>query len=82
MFKARNMRVLLAVSVTMFFLCSSFNTLPARSFLESITDISKRQGGGVDYTYYCLGLGISCNAEEECPPNPQDSQNKCTSKIE
>ena len=61
MFKANNMRVLLVVSVTMFLLCSSVNMVPARSFLDSITDISKRQGG-----LTCPYKSISCTSDLDC----------------
>ena len=50
-------RAILLVSVALFF-CSSVNTLPARSFLESITDNSKRQGGL--YWNFCLALQKEC----------------------
>lgn len=43
MLKANNMRALLIVSVALFALFSSANMFPARTFLESITDNSKRQ---------------------------------------
>ena len=69
MFKSKNMRVVLVVSVTMFLLCSSVNMLPARSFLESITDISKRQDGN------CPSQ-ISCTTDADCI-----GQYSCQSKF-
>ena len=54
------MKVLLAVSVVLFLLCSSVNMLPARSFLESITDNSKRQQGDLCFRYYPCEYDFDC----------------------
>ena len=70
MFKSRNMRVLLVVSVAMFLLCSSVNMFPARSFLESITDNSKRQDG-------TCPSQLSCTSDADCI----NSQYSCQSKF-
>ena len=61
MLKPNNMSVLLVVSVALFLLCSSVNMLPARSFLESITDNSKRQGG-----LTCPFQGVFCTTDLDC----------------
>ena len=60
MFKAINMKVLLIVSLALFVFCSSVNMLPARSFLESITDNSKRQIGTCPYKK------IPCQDDSDC----------------
>lgn len=66
MFKANNRKVLLAVSVVLFLLCSSVNLVPVRSFLESIT-----YNSNFCFKYYpcegdsdCYELGIyECNSK-------------------
>ena len=60
MFNARNMRVLLVVSVALFLLFSSVNMVPARSFLEDIVNHSKRQ------KEQCPFFGPICFSNEDC----------------
>lgn len=81
MFKANKMRVLLVVSVVLFVLCSSVNTLPARSFLEYIKQYSKKSSD--EDILFCLNNNIPCNPEfYHCPyDNPADTDFKCQSKI-
>ena len=68
------MRVLLVVSVALLLLCLSVNMLPARSFLESITDISKRQNNQL-----CLNLFQPCSDDWTCLFHTIDPS--CLSKI-
>ena len=59
MFNARNMRVLLVVTVALFLLFSSVNMVPARSFLRDIVN-SKRQ------MLECPPRGFPCIADFDC----------------
>ena len=74
MIKVINMRVLLIVSLALFVFCSSVNMLPARSFLESITDISKSQDDQL-----CLNLFQPCFDNFDCLFHSNDP--RCLSKI-
>ena len=74
MFKANKMKIILVVSVALILLCSSVNMLPARSFLESITDISKRQNDQL-----CLNLFQPCFDDFDCIFHSTDP--RCLSKI-
>ena len=73
MFKARNMRVVIAVVLIV--LCSSVNMVPARSFLENIINSYKRQNleeCAMDYRpcethddcYVYLGTNCNCKFED------------------
>lgn len=70
------MRVLLLVSVALFALFLSVNMLPARSFLEAITENSKRQGGGK-----CpIGQFLPCTTDNDCLAYASYGY-RCTGKI-
>ena len=57
MFKARNLSVLLAITVALFVLCSSVSTVPAaRSFLDGF---SRDQNGKMCPT-------VSCDSHDHC----------------
>lgn len=75
MFKVNNIRILLDISVTLFLLCSSVNFVQARSFLESITDNSKRQiiSGWCPFEYF------PCITNDDCWPYQQ--QFNCNCKL-
>ena len=79
-------RVILAVSVIMFLLCSSVNMVPARSFLEEIKRYSKRQGGNWELDFvFCATQKIKCILDpvgNYCLEDPRDPESKCTGKIE
>ena len=72
MFKA-NVRILLVIAVVLFVLCSSVNLVPARSFLESITDNSKRQiiSGWCPFEYF------PCVTDDDCLPYQQKYNCNC-----
>lgn len=75
-FKTSKMRVLFLVSVALFALFLSVNTFPARSFLEAITENSKRQGGGK-----CPILEfLPCKTDNDCLAYDSDGF-RCRGKI-
>ena len=68
MFKASSIRILLAISVVLFLLCSSVNMFPARSFLDAIIN-SKRQ-------IECPFIQQLCESDLDCINLPY-----CPSKL-
>lgn len=72
MFKARNMRVVIAVVLIV--LCSSVNMVPARSFLENIINNYKRQN-----LEECINIITLCQNDYDCLGYPGTN---CNCKFE